>query len=41
MTQLLREHWDMWDDNWHVDTLKSARFSKRAQTQILTFEFHT
>ena len=39
VTQLLRKHWDMWDDHWDVETLRSARFTKRAQTQILTFEF--
>ena len=27
-------------DHWDVETLKSARFTKRAKTQILTFEFH-
>ena len=27
-------------DLWDVETLRSARFTKRAQTQILTFGFH-
>ena len=40
VTQSLRKHWDMWDDHWDVETLISARFTKRAQTEILTFEFH-
>ena len=40
VTQLLRKHWDMWDDHWDVETLRSARFTKRAQTQMLTFEIH-
>ena len=40
MTQQLCKDWDMWDDHWDVETLRSARFTNRAQTQILTFEFH-
>ena len=40
VTQLLRKHWDTWDDHWDVETLRSSRFTKRARTQILTFEFY-
>ena len=28
------------NDHWDVETLRSALFTKRAQTQILTLEFH-
>ena len=40
VTPLLRKHVDMWEDPLKVETLRSTRFIKRAQTQILTFEFH-
>ena len=39
VTQLLHKHWNMGDDHWDVETLISAHFTKRDQTQVLTFEF--